>query len=86
MKRRSQVGTKKRWLEHLYRNRAEWEGALTGGEIVCVREEERERVESTWKVFRLRGNAGRVQALTTTNRRNLTRWQISEPHMDVRWS
>lgn len=46
------------------------------GHIVSVGEKERARVESTWKVFRLRGNAGRSQALTTTNSRNLTQQQI----------
>lgn len=40
--------------------------------------------EREWKVpgkcLGCEENAGRIQALTTTNRRNLTRLQISEPH------
>lgn len=40
----------------------------------------KERVESTWRVFRLRENTGRIPALKSTNRRNLTQQQILEPH------
>lgn len=73
----SQVGTKT--LVGTFVQKQSGVGGATGG-IVSVGGKERERVESTWKVFRLRGNAGRIQALTTTNGRNLTRQQISEPH------
>lgn len=47
MKRSSQVGTKIRRLEDLYRDEAEWEGPRTGGETVSVGGKERER---EWKV------------------------------------